>query len=153
MGETVSIPKSLANKLYERHVERQGGASPSFGGASPSFGGASPSAAGGKRSKYGNIRTEVNGLKFDSKKEAKRYSELIILEKTVLIRDLICQPAYPLIVGGEQVAKYVADFRYMVEGRVVIEDVKSESTAKNAVYRLKNKMFHACYRGLSITEV
>jgi hypothetical protein len=31
--------------------------------------------------KFGAIRTEIDGIKFDSKKEAKRYQELLFLQK------------------------------------------------------------------------
>lgn len=71
-------------------------------------------------SKYKNVKTEANGIKFDSKKEAKRYLELVALQAAGKIRNLKLQPQFTLIEGfkdaktGEQyrALKYVADFSY-----------------------------------------
>ena len=56
--------------------------------------------------KYRNIKTEIDGIKFDSKKEAKRYSELKMLESTSAINQLELQPQFPLYVNGEKICKY-----------------------------------------------
>ena len=47
--------------------------------------------------KYGNVKVVVNGRKFDSKHEAKRYSELLLLQRAGKIRDLKCQVVFELI--------------------------------------------------------
>ena len=109
--------------------------------------------------KYNNTKVELDGLKFDSQKEARRYAELKQLEKAGIIHDLRMQVAYELQPGfydneghKQQAIKYVADFCYLTkDGEEVIEDVKSPATRKNAVYRLKKKMM--AYRGYYITEV
>jgi hypothetical protein len=90
--------------------------------------------------KYRAIKTEVDGQRFDSKAEARRYSELRLWEKAGEIKDLRCQRAFVLAPGvkfdGESRAKpplrYVADFCYQ-EWRVdrwhtVVEDVKGVQT-------------------------
>ena len=99
--------------------------------------------------KYHARKTEVDGIVFDSKREAARYSELKLLQAAGEIRDLELQPEYELAVAGRVVGKYIADFRYMDGGRVVVEDAKGVRTD---VYRLKKKMVEAIY-GIKILEV
>lgn len=111
-----------------------------------------------KRTKYGNIKTAVNGIKFDSKKEAERYTELVKLLKAGEISDLKLQRTFTLQEAfitpeGERIAaiKYVADFVYTQDGIQVIEDVKSKITKENAVYKLKKKLM--AEKGHYIQEV
>ena len=47
--------------------------------------------------KYRNIKTEVDGIKFDSKREAQRYQELKLLEKGGVISNLELQPKFELL--------------------------------------------------------
>lgn len=111
------------------------------------------------RNKYGNQKVSLDGLKFDSKKEAMHYAELKTLEKAGQISDLKLQVPFELQPGftdkdGKKIQsiKYVADFCYLTkEGEYVIEDVKSPATRQNAVYKMKKKMM--AYRGYTITEV
>jgi hypothetical protein len=113
-----------------------------------------------KPSKYRAIPTQIDGIHFDSKKEARRYAELLMLMRAGEIRDLVCQPEFPLFTahhkGGavHQVGTYTADFRYRKgpTGVLVIEDVKSPATRKNATYRLKKRMTELAY-GITVTEV
>lgn len=110
-------------------------------------------------SKYRAVRTDVDGIKFDSKKEAKRYEELKLLEKAHKIYNLERQYSYELqpkfTYKGKVVRAitYVADFHYVDEyGHVIVEDVKSAITKKNPVYILKKKML--LYKwGVEIKEV
>ena len=100
--------------------------------------------------KYHNRLTEVDGITFHSRAEAARYQELRLLERAGEIADLILQPAYPLVVNGVRVGKYVGDFAYTErDGRRVLEDVKG---VKTAVYQLKKRLMAALY-GIVITEV
>lgn len=106
-----------------------------------------------KRSKYGNRKTVVDGITFDSAKEARRYGELRLMERAGLIRDLQTQRALPLIVNDHDCGTYRADFVYATRaGVIVVEDVKSEITRKNPVYRLKAKLVRAIH-GVDIVEV
>lgn len=97
--------------------------------------------------KYGNIKTEVDGIKFDSRKESNRYFELKLLEKSGQITDLILQPRFKIIDavrfnGKTQRSRfYIADFMYCENGKIIVEDVKSEITRKNPVYTLKRQLF------------
>ena len=109
--------------------------------------------------KYNNTKVWLDGLKFDSQKEMRRYAELKIMQSAGEISDLKMQVPYVLQPGftdkdGKKVQaiKYVADFTYMTKDmELVIEDVKSPATRKNPVYRMKKKMM--AYKGYYITEV
>lgn len=108
--------------------------------------------------KYGNKKVEVDGIKFDSKKEAKRYGELKLLVRAGEISDLTLQEPFKLMgANGEpikfdsnRVAKYVCDFQYFDHklNAWVIEDVKGHLTD---VYKLKKAIMRAM--GHEIREV
>ena len=99
--------------------------------------------------KYGAIRTEVDGIVFASKKEARRYRELSLLQKAGLISNLGLQPKYRLLVKDELICTYIGDFIYLSSGGgIVVEDVKG---FKTPVYRLKKKLMKAIY-GIEIKE-
>jgi len=103
------------------------------------------------KSKYGNIKDSriINGeeVKFDSRKEAKRFDELYVMAKAGLIKELTLQPSYVILDGYEHEGKkvlpikYNADFRYVEHGFIVVEDVKSSKSSVTDIYRLKKKMF------------
>ena len=91
-------------------------------------------------SKYKNKRTKIDGIVFDSKKEAERYVELKLLERSGVISNLqrqVCFEIVPKTSKNKRARFYVADFLYEVNGRKIIEDVKSIITKKNPVYSLK----------------
>lgn len=101
------------------------------------------------KSKYGNVRTEVDGEKFDSKREANRYLALKAQESAKAISGLRRQVKYPLTVKGELICTYKADFVYHnAHGDLVVEDSKGVRTP---TYRIKAKLFRACY-GMKILE-
>ena len=102
-------------------------------------------------SKYRAIKTEVDGIKFDSKKEANRYDQLRLLEKARQISQLELQPSFRIEINGVKVCDYKGDFRYVEDGKTIVEDVKSEITRKLPVYRLKKKLMYAVY-GIEILE-
>lgn len=103
-------------------------------------------------SKYRNVKTVLDGITFDSKKEAARYAHLKLLEKSGVISGLELQPRYPITIGSQKVCTYVADFRYRKDGETIVEDVKSAHTAKQPVYRLKKKLMLAVH-GIEVQEV
>ena len=108
-----------------------------------------------RAAKFGNVKTVVDGFEFASKKEARRYGELRMLERAGHLSDLKVQPRFDLSVNGSKVCAYVGDFEYLQpagSARRVVEDVKSEITRKHPVYRIKNKLFKALM-GFEITEV
>lgn len=105
-----------------------------------------------KGSKYGNRKTEVDGITFDSRKEASRYCELKMMAKAGMIRNLELQKKYELIPKTDKfrACYYVADFVYeMYNGQPVVEDVKGCRTKE---YMLKKKLLYAKY-GIEITEI
>src|ERR1700738_3834031 len=97
-----------------------------------------------KPSKYHNKKTFFLNIQFDSRREANRYQELLLMEKAGLIRNVEIQPRYDLVVNGHKLGFYKGDFRYeeVSTGIVVTEDVKSPAT-KTAVYKLKKKLVKA----------
>lgn len=92
-----------------------------------------------KKSKYGNKKTEVNGILFDSKKEANRYKELLIMQKAGLIGLLEIKTVFELNPGGTHSLKYECDFEYVDSrtGERIIEDVKG---MKTKVYLKKKRL-------------
>ena len=110
----------------------------------------------GGRNKFGAITTHVDGIRFDSRKEARRYRELRLLERAGEISQLELQPKFPLWATEQDekpFAYYIADFRYLDKrsGRLTVEDVKSRAT-RTAVYRLKKQLMQKQH-GIVVIEV
>ena len=107
-----------------------------------------------KVSKHRNRKTLLDGLTFDSAKEAKRWQELSLWQQVGAIRDLRRQVDFDLwACNGERIARYRADFVYfsLEMGREVIEDTKSPHSRTLRDYRLKFKLMRA--QGTPIEEV
>ena len=113
-----------------------------------------------KPSKYRNRKTVLDGITFDSTREAGRYQELQALAARNLIEDLRHQVPFELAPGvrfsdekrAKPALRYVADFAYRLDGRLVVEDVKSAITAKAAAYRIKRHLMLAVH-GIEVQEV
>lgn len=106
--------------------------------------------------KYGSKKTEVDGVTFDSKKEAKRYQELRILEKAGEITDLRRQVKFVLIPSqridgrvAERAVEYKADFVYTQDGQTIVEDTKGFRTKD---YIIKRKLM-LWVHGIRIREI
>lgn len=127
----------------------------------PAQGGPAPT----KRAKYGAVPTTVDGVRFDSAKEATRYGELKVLEQAGEIWDLELQPRFVLLVpstsgqlmraataitqgGTFKLGEYRGDFKYHDKSGIVVEDVKG---FKTPLYRWKKKHVEAQY-GIVIRE-
>jgi hypothetical protein len=117
-----------------------------------------------KPGKYRNVKTEENGIKFDSKKEAKRYLELMARREAGEIDDLRLQVNFTLQEAftkpdGERVRAivYKADFAYKKrDGNggytlYIVEDVKSKAT-KTRTYEIKKKLMREKFR-IEVQEV
>lgn len=109
-----------------------------------------------KRTKYHNKKVYVNGIKFDSAKEAMRYRQLKMLEETgeIILLELQVpfelQEKYTINDRNVRAIKYVADFAYIDKnGKTHVEDVKGMRTE---VYKLKKKLFEHKYN-IEIEEV
>lgn len=109
-------------------------------------------------SKYNSKKTVVDGQTFDSKKEANRYQELVLLEKAGVIKNLSRQVKFVLIPSQrdesgkviERECSYKADFMYYDEaGETIVEDVKGFRTKE---YIIKRKLMLYQY-GIRIREV
>jgi hypothetical protein len=112
--------------------------------------------------KYGNKKVTVDGIEFDSKKEAQRYCELKLLQRAGVISKLELQKEFELIptqrIDGkvvERACKYKADFAYIQNGRQVVEDVKGYRDPKSAGYAkfvIKRKLMLEKF-GIRVIEV
>ena len=102
-----------------------------------------------RRGKFNNHVTHVDGIRFQSKAEARRYCQLKDMETRGEIEDLELQRRYPLWAcgpSGENVLKccdYVCDFQYRREGTLVIEDVKG--AAPTPLFKLKRRLMAICH--------
>ena len=112
-----------------------------------------------KRSKYGAVKTVRDGIKFDSKKEADRWTVLNKLQDAGEISNLQRQVRIPLwgqggpimTKGGTKQRTYVADFKYVdwrLNGIWVIEDAKGYETPE---FDLKRAILNAQNVTLTIT--
>lgn len=116
--------------------------------------------------KYGNRKVVVDGIVYDSRKEAKRFQELLLLEKAGAIQNLQRQVKFVMIpaqyekkwntkklemVKGkciERECTYIADFVYQEDGKTVVEDTKGFRTSE---YRIKKKLMLFIH-GIKIKE-
>jgi hypothetical protein len=105
-------------------------------------------AASKARSKYGAVRTEADGHKFASKKEANRWMDLRLLEHAGHVQELKRQVPYELEVNGITICTYIADFVYRKGAELVVEDTKG---MKTPLYLLKAKLMLALH-GIVILE-
>lgn len=108
------------------------------------------------KSKYGNRKIFVDGIVFDSRREAARWQELKLLERAGGITELERQVSYTLIppqrIGkrvAERAVTYIADFRYRENGETVVEDAKGMRTRD---YIIKRKLMLYVH-GIRIREV
>jgi hypothetical protein len=111
-------------------------------------------------SKYGSKKVVQDGITFDSKKEARRWVELEMMQAEGQISELRRQVPFVLApavkLDGEDRTKpalrYVADAVYMENGQMVAEDTKSAPTRKLPAYRIKRHLM-ATVHGIQIKEV
>ena len=109
-----------------------------------------------RRHKYNAQPTEIDGIRFDSKREAQRYRELQLLAADGEIHALQLQPRFELQPSFKRNGKtvraihYVADFQYVENGRVIVEDTKGMETA---VFKLKKKLFLFTYPDIELRIV
>lgn len=109
--------------------------------------------------KYRNEPRTIDGIRFDSKAEARRYAELKLLERAGAITELRLQPRYTLLdkyTNGKgkriRAITYTADFEYREKGKTIVEDVKSPAS-KTQAYQLRKKLFEKRHHPLTIREV
>lgn len=130
-----------------------------------------------KTSKYKNKKYIIDGIEFDSHKEASRYTELRLLEQAGKIKDLELQKAYELLPAQyeetdeiytkgahkgehkkvllERACNYVADFYYIdcATGKAIVEDVKGyREGGAYALFSVKRKLMLYMH-GIKIKEI
>lgn len=103
-----------------------------------------------KRPKYNNKKTNVNGILFDSKKEADRYVLLTRREAIGEVVDIHLQVPFVFALEGKKMFTYKADFVYYDKtlSKTIIEDVKGMRTP---LYKLKKKLIENQHQ-ITITE-
>lgn len=130
------------------------------------------------KEKYKNKKVTVDGITFDSRKEANRYCELKMLERAGQITDLDLQKVFVLIPAQyeesgefytrgknagqpkrgkclEQAVTYRADFYYKENGKEVVEDVKGYRDPASGAYArfiIKRKLMLYIH-GIRIKEI
>lgn len=103
--------------------------------------------------KYRNKKVIVDGEEFDSKKEGNRYKELKLLLKAGKISNLELQLRFLLQDGFKKNGRtfrkieYIADFKYIENGKTIVEDVKGMQTD---VFKIKHKIFEKVYPDLEL---
>lgn len=123
-----------------------------------------------KTNKYKSMKCYINGIEFDSRKEARRYQELLLLQRAGVILNLERQVKYVLIPAQyetyerygakgqelkpgqrlvEKECSYIADFVYVKDGKTVVEDTKGFKTKD---YIIKRKLMLYTH-GIKIQEV
>lgn len=102
--------------------------------------------------KYHAQRVQADGHTFDSKAEHRRYTELLLLERAGVIRQLDVHPRFELLPkeNGCRAIYYVGDFGYEEDGRLVVEDVKGVRTP---VFRIKENLFKRRYPHIELRVV
>lgn len=90
----------------------------------------------GRTRKYNNHPTKIDGWKFDSKSEAKRYLELKLLKESGEVIGFDVHPSFALT----PTVRYVGDFLvYYEDGRIEVEDVKAIETQ---AFKIKKRLFN-----------
>ncbi len=110
------------------------------------------------RAKYRNKKTEIGGVKFDSKAEASRFVQLRRMQEAGLITNLRRQVSFELapavkIPGKGRMSpplRYFADFVYEQDGKQIIEDVKGQDKVTEG-YRIKRHLM--AVMGYQIVEI
>lgn len=103
--------------------------------------------------KYRNKKVILDDYVFDSIQESKRYKELKILLKAEKIQELELQPHFLLQESFKKNGityrkiEYIADFKYIENGKIIVEDVKGMQTD---VFKLKHKLFEKKYPELEL---
>jgi hypothetical protein len=103
--------------------------------------------------KYRNKPTVVEGIRFPSQREARRFLDLRLLERNGEVRNIRRQVEYRLEVGGLLICKYRADFVYdeLRKGEWTIDIVEDVKGYRTPEYRLKRKMMKVIL-GIEIRE-
>jgi hypothetical protein len=136
------VRNNLNIRVNQKYSQRKKGAPSTRAESSP------------KASKYHNQKVEIDGITFDSKKEARRYQELKAMKLSGQIIGFDLQPEFLLLEGFKKNGEtfrpmyYRADFKVLYpDGHWEVEDTKGVRTKE---FNLKRKLFEHRYRELSL---
>jgi hypothetical protein len=108
---------------------------------------------GGKKpyNKYRNNRVEIDGIKFDSEKEGRFYTQLKLRKKAGEVKDFQRQVPFAIEVNGIHIAKYLLDFQVEYpDGRIDYIDIKAKTKEGKWIttdtFKLKKKLVEAIYK-------
>lgn len=107
------------------------------------------------RQKYANQKTEIDGILFDSKAEARYYRGLQLRERageiSNLRRQVVFELAPSVVIGGRRrpPLRYIADFVFDEGDKTVVADLKG---AEPAAYRIKRHLMKAVH-DIDILEI
>lgn len=104
-----------------------------------------------KRNKFGAKKTVVDGIRFDSKREAEYYAELKLREKAGEVYEVEMQRPFAIVINGQLVCTYKSDFHFYdaIAKRRRVVDTKGFATPE---FKLKKKLMKAVL-GLEIEVV
>lgn len=105
--------------------------------------------------KYNAKKVEINGVRFDSKKEAQLYQKLENLQRIGIISELRRQVRFELVPKqkDERAVHYVADYVFKEGDKHVVADCKSAMTKKLPAYIIKRKLFKWRYPEYEFREM
>lgn len=112
-----------------------------------------------RRSKYNARPTTIDGIRFDSRAEARRYEELVLLEKAGKIDEIDVHPHYELQAAftdqwgrKHRAIHYIADFEYteLVAPDYIVTVVEDVKGFRTAVFRIKEKLFRKRYSHIDL---
>jgi hypothetical protein len=111
-----------------------------------------------KSSKFGNVKVEIDGHKFDSRKESEFYGSLKIKKQAGLIKNFKMQVPYNIVVNNIHIANYFLDFEVEnKDGTIEYIDIKGKDKKTNkfiktGVFALKKRLVEAIY-GIKISMI
>lgn len=112
------------------------------------------------KSKYNNKKVTIDGINFDSKKEAEYYMQLKLLKRAGEIKDFGLQEKFLLQDGFDKKGKHYRPITYYADfiishndGSTEVVDVKASKNFKTQVYKIKKKIFEYKYPDLEIKEI
>jgi hypothetical protein len=109
--------------------------------------------SGKRKNKFNAVKTEVDGERFDSKREAAVFAEHRILERAGQIKHLRSHPKFEIAVNGLFIENYTADMSYFdMQNRLHVIDVKSPATAKTRDFKRTCRLMRAVH-GITVEVI
>ncbi len=104
--------------------------------------------------KFNARKVDLDGYKFDSAKEARRYQELLLLKMAGEVLSFGVHPSYQLIVNGRDIGRMTLDFEVVwASGERTWEDCKGGRATKTEAYSLRKRVWEALCAPAYISEI